>query len=88
MYSSGLNEIKYFQNELTNVEAQFIALRRAIQSDDRESLTKILQILAATERNFVLKKGETTVDLEKSKLDQQGLKDMLSAFIETVKPKK
>ncbi len=88
LYSSSLSEIKYFQNELTNIESRFIALRRAVISDDTNSLSSLLINLGETERNFVLKKGETTVDLEKSRLDQQSLKDMLGAFADTVKQKK
>lgn len=45
----------------------------------------ILNALGNTERNFVLKKGESTVDLEKSKLDKQSLQEMLVAFVDTVK---
>lgn len=88
LYSSSLNEIKFFQNELTNVESRFIALHRAVHSGDDKSLGMILKKLVETERNFVLKKGETTVDLEKCKLDQQSMKEMLVAFVDTVKPKK
>jgi hypothetical protein len=88
LYSSGLNDIKYYQNELTNIESKFIALRRALQMSEVGPLTEILQKLAGTERNFVLKKGETTVDLEKSKLDKESLKEMLGAFADSVKTKK
>ena len=87
LYSAGLTDIKYYQNELTNIESKFLALRRAHQLQEAGPLKQILQSLASTERNFVLKKGETTVDLEKTKLDYQSLKEMLGAFIDTGKTK-
>jgi len=85
LYSASLNDIKYFQNELTNIESRFISLRYAFQGRGTQSIEHILQVLAGTERNFILKKGESTVDLEKTKLDHQSLKDMLKAFIDTRK---
>jgi hypothetical protein len=88
LYNTSLNDIKYFQNELTNIESRFIALRQATQAGDEKTLGMLLNNLGETERNFVLKKGETTADLEKSKLDQQSMKEMLVAFVDTVKTEK
>lgn len=79
LYKSSLAEIKYYQNELTNIESKFVSLIKAIQGGDKEILDKILVSLVETERNFVLQKGETTVDLEMAKHDQQNIKDVLAA---------
>jgi len=37
LYRTSLNEIKYFQNELTNVEARQVALRAAMQANASEA---------------------------------------------------
>jgi hypothetical protein len=55
--------------ETTNLEAKYTALQLAVALNDLQSLASVLQSFAATERNFVLKKGETTVDVERTKLD-------------------
>jgi uncharacterized membrane protein YjfL (UPF0719 family) len=69
LYSNSLSEIKYFQNELTNIELKRIALETALQKEDSEDLqTNILEGLGTTERNFVLSKKQTTVELEKERL--------------------
>lgn len=70
LYKSSLAEIKYFQNEMTNVESRTLALRAARASEDKETLAKILLRIAETERNY-MKKDETTVDLELAKTDRE-----------------
>ena len=71
LYRANLNDMKYFQNELTNIESKLTALNIAVHCDDNALKTKVVESLLATERNFVLKKGETTIDLEVSKMEAQ-----------------
>lgn len=71
LYRANLNDIKYFQNELTNIESKLTALNIAVHSNDHLMIKSVVDSLLATERNFVLKKGETTIDLEVSKMDAQ-----------------
>lgn len=78
LYRHSLHEIKYFRNELTNVELRTLALESAIKSGNNEALAAILSDLSRVERNFVLKKGESTTQLERAKLDNEGIKDALS----------
>lgn len=85
LYKGGLAEIKYYQNELTNFESRFLALLLAFRRNDSEILGKVILELAATERNFVLSLGQTTVELEKER--QRGehigeLADSLSVFLQ------
>jgi hypothetical protein len=90
LYKVSLDDIKFYQNELTNVECRIIALRAALVDENQNGLTKILGELAATERNFVLKKGETTVDLERRRVDVAGEHAVLqhiAGAIEKLKPK-
>ena len=69
LYRGSLSEIKYFQNELTTLEAKYTALYVAIQGGAPEAIRQITTALAATERNVVLNKGQSTVELEQSKND-------------------
>lgn len=67
LYKQALSEIKYFQNEMTNVEARLMALELCRQMDDPVLQARIVERMAETERNFILSKGQTTVDLERER---------------------
>jgi hypothetical protein len=85
LYKASLQEIKYFQNELTNVEAKQIALRAALDFGDQSIVGSMVSALAATERNHVLSKDQTTVELEKAKIERDGRGDIakyLSEFLQ------
>lgn len=80
LYKANLSEIKYFHNELTNVEHKHMALEEAIASADKDTVKEIVKDFAKTERNFLLKKGESTVSLEDRKItldEQNGIIDAL-----------
>jgi len=77
LYKTSLNEIKYFQNEITSIECKYLALKVAMQRDDLDNVKHVIEQLSKTERNFILEKGQTTVDLERSKSEQQSTNDML-----------
>jgi hypothetical protein len=72
LYRSNLAEIKYFQNELTNVEARMLALRVALDQKSDELTREVVSQLARTERNFLIEKGHTTVELERARLEGEG----------------
>ena len=72
LYKTSLQEIKYFQNEITNVEAKQIALRAALSYGEQPLIADIAAKLAATERNHILSKDQTTVELEKARIDKDG----------------
>jgi hypothetical protein len=76
LYKGSLSEIKYFQNELTNVEARQMALRAAIDSGDQAATAAILTKLADTDRNHILTKDQTTVELEKVRIEREGRGDL------------
>lgn len=79
LYKSSLSEIKYFQNEITNVEAKHIALLAAL-SEVNKVCEQVINDLSSTERNYILNKGQTTINLEKAKLE----KDMFPEIIEKI----
>lgn len=80
LYRNGLSEIKYFQNELTNIEAKLTAAEFAFVTKNDEALKFAIECLSKTERNFVLEKGQTTVELERAKSDTQLSKDIVKAI--------
>ncbi len=69
LYKNGLGEIKYFQNELTNIESKELALEFAIKTNNPEIIKKVIVKIANTERNHILEKGQTTIELEIAKRD-------------------
>lgn len=81
LYKSNLSEIKHFHNELTNVEHKYAALEESLTLTDNETVKEIVQILAKTERNFLLKKGESTVSLEDRKVTLEEQKGIINALV-------
>lgn len=77
LYKSSLTEIKYFQNEITNLETWHLSLQQAMILGDNETIKSLLERLASTERNFLLKKGESTVFLETENLSQNQQKTLI-----------
>lgn len=67
MYKASLADIKYFNNEKTNIDFKVISLKSALSTGDTELIKLMLQDLIQTERNFKLGKDESTVELEKIK---------------------
>lgn len=88
LYKTGLGEIKYFQNELTNIELKFVSLESALRTKNENTIQQVVTEFSKTERNFVLEKGQSTVDLEKSRLDLEGNNNAFGAMtklIESIK---
>ena len=71
------SDIKYFQNEMTNVELRMAAVNVALASGQQKAVQTVVEELSKTERNFILKKDETTADLEKFKAENTSTKDIL-----------
>lgn len=88
LYKTTLSEIKYFQNEVTSMESKYMALRLAAQSDSGEHLASAIDSLAKTERNFILNKDQTTVDLERARIDQAERSDLTGKLAELLRGKK
>ena len=51
LYKTSLKEIKFYQNEITNVEFRAIALNSALAQNDEESLKRIINNLIQSEKN-------------------------------------
>lgn len=66
LFRTALDEVRLIQNEITNVEAKFTALHLAVSKAEKE-LPKVISALLATERNMLINRGQTTVELEKAR---------------------
>lgn len=88
LYKESLSGIKYFQNELTNVESKQVALEAALDGGTPELRSHIVQALGNTERNFILKKDETTVDLERERLGKDRTLGLVEQLKQIVKGEK
>ena len=58
LYREDRNMIRYLRNEITNLELKCLSLKVALSFGSAADITKVLQSLSATERNFLVKKGE------------------------------
>jgi hypothetical protein len=94
LYKADLSDIKYYQNEITNVEMRLAALRTALTveqkelaREDKEIIKTVITSLVGTERNFILKKGETTVELEKAKYSGAGAREWAGHLASILKAK-
>jgi hypothetical protein len=68
-YRRTLTEIRYFQNELTNAEAHLVALFFSEDWGYADTQKQLLLRLSEEERNVLLRRGESTADLELKRLD-------------------
>lgn len=80
LYKKNLEDIKYFQNEVTNLESQYLAVLYAFEHNNGQVKAKVIEKLMDTERNFILKKDETTIDLEKNRIDAQSSNTTVQAL--------
>jgi len=76
MYRSNLSEIRYYQNEITNVEMRKAGVLLAISKTVPDSL---FVALSTMDRNFVMEKDQTTQELERVKVDRDSTKNLLDA---------
>ncbi len=84
LYRQGLDDYKYYHNEITNIESKWIALCSSLENSHgpiaAATIEQAIVKLAETERNFILKKGESTVGLEVDRIRQETEQRYLEAF--------
>ncbi|HEM7541144.1 TPA: hypothetical protein U2J55_000139 [Providencia rettgeri] len=84
LYKNTNNDVRFFQNELTNIETKAIALKIALITNDLASLSEIMKSLIQTERNITLKNGESTVEIERKKIEEKAQNNMLDKVIKII----
>lgn len=87
LYKNSLDEIKYYQNEITNLESKHLALRVAKSMNNHKMMSIILEELVKTERNFILEKDQTTIELEKKRIDSTNSNNTLQTIKDILKIK-
>ncbi|OCA77109.1 hypothetical protein BBI01_01205 [Chryseobacterium artocarpi] len=88
LYKLNLNDIKYYQNELTNVDLKSTGLLSAINYGTEKDIANVIKELVKTERNFILNKGQSTIDLERFKNNEASTERLLKIFKNTINLKK
>lgn len=91
LYKNNLEDAKYFQNELTNLTAKSSAIKISYLMGNTEKVAEVIKELSMTERNFKLLKDETTMGLERAKIDSEFEKTIIDQFkgiISKYEPKK
>ena len=84
MYKSNLDNIKYYHNEMTNIESRIISLKSSILYADESTINEVIKELSKTERNFVIKKGETTIELESLRSEKKEFKILFETLKEII----
>ena len=86
LYKQNHNDIKYFQNELANIDSKLIALNFSLRSENHKVFSYVLRQLAKTDRNHIIKSGESTIELERMKIernDYQSLRDLIAHILKS-----
>ena len=72
-------EVKYFQNEITNLETHLLALELAILTNNAALQRAVGMELVRTERNVVLSRYQTNSELERMRQDGAQLRELSKA---------
>ncbi len=87
LYKNGFDEIKYFQNEITNIEMKVMSLKYVQEFKSEDMIKELAMHLMKTERNFILEKGQTTVSIEKDRLQNLSDSKLTNIISEIIKLK-
>ncbi len=68
LYRGGIEDLKYYQNEVTNIELRICGVHTALAHGTDEAKTAAIQSLLKTERNQIIGKDKTSVQLESARL--------------------
>jgi uncharacterized membrane protein len=81
LYVSNELDLKHNKNEITNIEMRMMAAQLAQTVGDNAAKKDVIKSFAATERNFLLKKGERTISTEalSEYNDMKGLLEKLAS---------
>lgn len=85
LYKASLSEIKYFQNEATNIEFHFAALEIAIHLGDAKLFEKAMDKFTSVERNPILKNNDMTRELKSEIASERGIKLSPEYFAEILR---
>lgn len=78
LHKSNILDVKYYQNELTNVEIKLVSLKTALSNGSEEITNHIIKEYATVERNSIITKDQTTSELERIKIENELNKEYLN----------
>lgn len=87
LYKQNLDDIKYYQNELTNIEVKNLAIQISKQSNNHKLLTLCVEEFLSTERNFILEKDQSTIEIEKERISSNNTNNTLQVVKDIFKNK-
>lgn len=87
LYKQNLDDIKYYQNELTNIESKNLAVQIAKQSNNHKLITLCVEKFLSTERNFILEKDQSTIEIEKERISSNNTNNTLKVLKDIFKNK-
>ncbi|MDR6195609.1 hypothetical protein [Siphonobacter sp. SORGH_AS_0500] len=80
LYKANIIDVKYYQNELTNITLKKIAFK--ISVENLSNTQSIIDDLLKTDRNNILPIDSTTVELERMKIENDATKSQLQTLNE------
>lgn len=84
LYKLELLSMKYYHNELTNIESKKIATIISVRHCEKDKIWETVKCLLKVERNIVLRKKDTTLELETQKLENEHNKSVLGMLQDTL----
>jgi len=78
LYKTNIVDVKYYQNELTNIEQKKAAMRTAVNTQDIEIIKALIKDLSTAERNAIITKEQTSLNIERIKIENELNKDYLN----------
>ncbi|MGN6650271.1 hypothetical protein [Trinickia sp.] len=84
LYKANLVETRYYHNEITNIAARRTGLLTAFSVNDSSLISAVVADLLKTERNGILTKSQTTVELARAKAENEASKDLAGTLVKLV----
>lgn len=80
LYKISMTETKYFQNELTGAEARALSILMSSSQDSATLVASVAKSLAGLDRNHVLERGQTTVEIEQARVEAESMRGLTAAM--------
>jgi len=80
-YLRTLSDIRYIENEITNVEMKFIGLHFALSREYEDVEKDAMRSLLATERNHILEKGQTSLENQRDEIEASAIAASLAPLL-------
>tara|TARA_Y100000815_G_scaffold275793_1_gene317784 strand:- start:21771 stop:22910 length:1140 start_codon:yes stop_codon:yes gene_type:complete len=81
LYKTNIVDVKYYQNELTNIEILQVTWQTASITDSDDILKELLSKLSQIDRNSIISKDQTSIEIERIKIENEISKDYLSKIL-------